>query len=46
LPGRYLSRDHAGGNPGNGRVRVSLVAEIDECIEAARRMARFVSTLS
>jgi N-succinyldiaminopimelate aminotransferase len=46
LPGRYLSRDHAGGNPGNGRVRVSLVAEIDECIEAARRMARFVATLS
>jgi N-succinyldiaminopimelate aminotransferase len=46
LPGRYLSRDHAGGNPGNGRVRVSLVAELDECIEAARRIARFVSTLS
>lgn len=41
LPGRYLSRDHAGGNPGAGRVRVSLVAEVDECIEAARRIARF-----
>src|SRR5690606_6467057 len=37
LPGRYLSRDHAGGNPGAGRVRVSLVAELDECIEAAHR---------
>jgi N-succinyldiaminopimelate aminotransferase len=46
LPGRYLSRDHAGGNPGQGRVRVSLVAELDECIEAARRIARFVSALS
>jgi N-succinyldiaminopimelate aminotransferase len=45
LPGRYLSRDHAGGNPGAGRVRVSLVAELDECIEAARRIARFVRSL-
>ncbi len=45
LPGRYLSRDHAGGNPGAGRVRVSLVAELDECIEAAHRIARFVRSL-
>jgi N-succinyldiaminopimelate aminotransferase len=45
LPGRYLSRDHAGDNPGAGRVRVSLVAELDECIEAARRIARFVRSL-
>ena len=46
LPGRYLSRDHAGGNPGIGRVRVSLVAELDECIEAASRIARFVADIS
>jgi N-succinyldiaminopimelate aminotransferase len=46
LPGRYLSRDHAGGNPGRGRVRVSLVAELDECIEAARRIARFAASLA
>jgi N-succinyldiaminopimelate aminotransferase len=45
LPGRYLSRDHAGDNPGAGRVRVSLVAEMDECVEAARRIARFVRSL-
>lgn len=45
LPGRYLSRDHAGGNPGRGRVRVSLVAETEECIEAARRIARFVASI-
>ena len=44
LPGRYLSRDTAGGNPGAGRVRVSLVAELDECIEAAHRIARFVTS--
>lgn len=45
LPGRYLSRDHAGGNPGRGRVRVSLVAELEECIEAARRIARFTASI-
>ncbi len=44
LPGRYLSRDTAGGNPGAGRVRVSLVAELDECIEAAHRIVRFVTS--
>jgi N-succinyldiaminopimelate aminotransferase len=46
LPGRYLSRDHAGGNPGEGRVRISLVAGLEECIEAARRIARFGASLS
>ncbi|MFU8896402.1 MAG: succinyldiaminopimelate transaminase [Gammaproteobacteria bacterium] len=44
LPGRYLSRDTAGGNPGAGRVRISLVAELDECIEAAHRIARFATS--
>lgn len=43
LPGRYLSRDHAGGNPGHGHVRVSLVAGLDDCVEAARRIARYVA---
>jgi N-succinyldiaminopimelate aminotransferase len=38
LPGSYLARDTAGGNPGRGRVRVSLVASVDDCVEAARRM--------
>jgi N-succinyldiaminopimelate aminotransferase len=46
LPGRYLSRDTAAGNPGKGRIRVSLVAEVEECIEAARRIARFVSSIN
>lgn len=45
LPGSYLSRDHAGGNPGRGRVRVSLVAELEQCIEAARRIARFTASI-
>jgi N-succinyldiaminopimelate aminotransferase len=46
LPGRYLSRDHAGGNPGVRRVRVSLVAGLEECIEAARRIARYAASVS
>jgi N-succinyldiaminopimelate aminotransferase len=42
LPGSYLARDTAAGNPGRGRVRVSLVANVDDCVEAARRMVEFV----
>jgi aspartate/methionine/tyrosine aminotransferase len=30
LPGGYLSRDTATGNPGKGYIRVALVAPIDE----------------
>jgi N-succinyldiaminopimelate aminotransferase len=44
LPGSYLARDTAGGNPGRGRVRVSLVASVDDCDEAARRIAGFAAT--
>jgi N-succinyldiaminopimelate aminotransferase len=42
LPGSYLARDSAGGNPGRGRVRLSLVASVDDCVEAARRIVEFV----
>ena len=42
LPGTYLARDARGGNPGRGRVRISLVATADDCVEAARRIVRFV----
>lgn len=38
LPGSYLSRQADGINPGNHYVRMALVAEIDECIEAAERI--------
>lgn len=38
VPGRYLGRDAGNGNPGAGRLRLSLVASVDECIEAARRI--------
>ncbi|MBI1396967.1 MAG: succinyldiaminopimelate transaminase [Betaproteobacteria bacterium] len=39
LPGSFLARDANGLNPGNGFVRIALVAPLDECTEAARRLA-------
>ncbi len=42
LPGSYLARDFKGANPGSGRIRMALVAETAECLEAAERIARFV----
>ena len=42
VPGSYLARDAGAGNPGAGRVRISLVAEVDECVEAAHRIADFM----
>ncbi len=45
LPGSYLSREADGINPGANRVRMALVAEPEECIEAARRIRAFVETL-
>jgi N-succinyldiaminopimelate aminotransferase len=45
LPGSYLSRTVDGINPGANRVRMALVAGVDECIEAAKRIRRFVENL-
>ncbi len=42
LPGSYIARERDGTNPGAGRVRMALVAESDECVEAARRIVQFV----
>jgi N-succinyldiaminopimelate aminotransferase len=42
LPGSYLARDTADGNPGRNRVRISLVAPVDECIVAAQRIRHFL----
>ncbi|WP_312759950.1 succinyldiaminopimelate transaminase [Pulveribacter sp.] len=41
LPGSFLAREVRGQNPGAQRVRMALVAGVDECLEAARRIARF-----
>ncbi len=45
VPGRYLSRDVDGYNPGAGRVRMALVAPLEDCIEAAQRIRRFIERL-
>ncbi|WP_447735375.1 succinyldiaminopimelate transaminase [Pseudomonas shirazensis] len=42
VPGSYLSREVDGVNPGAGRVRMALVAPLEECIEAASRIQRFL----
>jgi len=45
LPGTYLARDVAGDSPGRNRIRMALVAPLEECVEAASRISRFVDTL-
>jgi len=44
LPGSYLARDFNGSNPGSGRIRMALVAETNECVEAAQRIVQFIQT--
>jgi N-succinyldiaminopimelate aminotransferase len=46
LPGSYLARTVQGVNPGAGRVRLALVAGVDECLEAAHRIADFCRATS
>jgi N-succinyldiaminopimelate aminotransferase len=41
LPGSYLARTAQGVNPGESFVRLALVANTEETVEAARRIARF-----
>lgn len=41
LPGRLLARDTEHGNPGEGYVRIALVATVEECVEAAKRLVTF-----
>ena len=42
LPGSFLAREGADGNPGAGRVRISLVPPVEQCVEAAERIREFV----
>ena len=44
LPGSYLARDAQGFNPGAGRIRMALVAETAECVEAAQRIVQFIQS--
>ena len=46
LPGSLLARSAQGHNPGAGRVRMALVAPVEECLEAARRIVSYTRSLS
>ena len=45
LPGSYLARESRGENPGRNRVRLALVAPLDECVEAVGRINQFARSL-
>ena len=42
LPGSFLARAAHGVNPGEGFVRLALVASLDECVEAAQRLQQII----
>ena len=44
LPGSLLAREAHGSNPGANRIRLALVAGVDECLEAARRIVAYTRT--
>jgi N-succinyldiaminopimelate aminotransferase len=44
LPGSFLAREARGFNPGANRIRMALVAETAECVEAAQRIVQFVQS--
>jgi N-succinyldiaminopimelate aminotransferase len=45
LPGSLLAREAHGSNPGRGRIRMALVAEAAECLEAAQRIVHYTQRL-
>lgn len=45
LPGSYLAREAHGVNPGANFVRIALVANEAECLEAAKRIREFVKNI-
>jgi N-succinyldiaminopimelate aminotransferase len=44
LPGSYLGRAGSSGNPGAGRVRISLVPDVAACVVAAERIREFITS--
>ena len=46
LPGSLLARPSHGVNPGAGRIRLALVAETAECVEAAERILAYIQDIS
>ena len=45
VPGSYLSREINGLNPGQNRIRMALVAPLDECIDAAQRIKHYIELI-
>lgn len=46
LPGSFLAREAHGVNPGSNFIRLALVANLDETLEAARRITEFTQKLN
>jgi len=46
LPGTYLTHEVDGHDPGEGHVRIALVAGVEECLEGARRINAFCDSLA
>ena len=45
MPGQFLGRaGQDGNNPGRGHVRIAWVAALEDCVEAANRLASFAQT--
>ena len=44
VPGSYLAREINGFNPGSGRTRLALVAELEACVEAASRIRLYLES--
>jgi len=44
LPGSFLAREARGVNPGRGFVRIALVDGLEQCVEAANRIVKFVKS--
>lgn len=46
LPGSFNAREVDGVNPGTRRIRIALVASLDECVEAANRICHLIYNIS
>jgi len=45
LPGSFLAREAHGTNPGKNHIRIALVAPLDECAQAVRRIQTYAESL-
>ena len=43
VPGSFLAREANGANPGRNKIRLALVGDIDDCIDAAHRLCSFAA---